>query len=312
MRKTLFAAQVILYLCFSIFFFFTILEWTHTASPFPIAEHPTAEFNGKEEYNPSLARLNSVDKLIGYSDSLFNIEQQKNPNLQFSDGYPLIATEVIRQRFYHGYSSYNMNDNYMALALEPLTGKWVSAIVLPEDIAKYSYGACSQQAIVAMELLQRKGFETRKVGFKDVPGGHFAFEVKYNNSWHYFDTNMEPDMAVLAPKGMPSIQQLMEEKDKQTILAAYHNFPAAQVMDIFSTYHYGKVNTFPAVNAFIYQKITKILSNIAWIIFLVAFFMVRRRYLQLVRNPIHVRHYWVYFPKLTGRRSPAYYPDYSA
>lgn len=313
MKKPLFAAQVILYLCFSIFFFFTILEWTNTDSPFNHNVHSESNYNGLEEYNPGLSRLNSVDKLVAYCDSLFNDRQIKNSNFQFSDGYPIIASEVIRNRFYHGYSSYSMQNNFAALLLEPLTGKWMSAIVLPEDIVKYPYAACSQQSIVMMELLERKGYETRKVTFNSKTNrGHFAFEVKYNDGWHFFDPNMEPDLAVLIPKGMPSIKELMNESDKATILSAYHHLPLPQVLGIFDQYAYGKINTFPAPYAFIYQKSTKVLSNIAWLFFLLASIFVRRRYLHLVRNPIHVRNYRIYFPKITGRRAPAYYPDYSA
>lgn len=313
MKKPLFAAQVLLYLCFSFFFFFTVLEWTGTASPFNHSEHPDAEYDGREEYNPKLNRLNTIDKLIGYCDSLFNKETIKNPDYQFSDGYPQIAGEVIRQRFYHGYSSFNMQDNYAALLLEPLTGKWTSAIVLPEDIMRYPFAACSQQSIVMMEILERKGYETRKVAFNNEQSrGHFAFEVRYNGSWHFFDPNLEPDLAILVPKGMPSIKELMAEKDKTTIISAYHHLPTTQVLGIFDKYAYGKINTFPAPYAFVYQKTTKLISNIGWIFFLLASILVRRRYLQLVRNPIHVRNYRVYFPKITGRRSPAYYPDYSA
>lgn len=309
----MFAAQVVLYICFSVTFFFTVLAWTNTPGPFPNMDHADLEYNGVEKYDPSLARLNSIDKLIAYCDSNFNAAKIANPDLQFTEGYPQIASQAVRARFYHGFSSYKMQDNYSAVLFEKFSDKWLSAIVVPDDIMKHPSAACSQQSIVMMELLERKGYPTRKVAFNSQESqGHFAFEVKYDGEWHFFDPNLEPDLAVLAPMGMPSIQALMAETDKKTIRAAYHNQPVDLVLAIFDKYAYGKVNTFPAPRAIIYQRATKIFSNVGWAFFLIAFILIRRRYLQLVRNPIHVRHYRVYFPKISGRRSPAYYPEYSA
>jgi hypothetical protein len=199
----------------------------------------------------------------------------------------------------------------MALALESFTGKWMSAIVIPDDIMKYPYAACSQQSIVMMELLRRKGFDTRKVIFiNGKRNGHFAFETYYKGSWHFSDPNLEPDRELLASRNNPSVAALAN--DKELLLAAYRHMPQEQILRIFKKFAYGTPNTFPAPRGIIYQRITKGLSQIIWLFFLIAFLLVRKKYLKAVSHPLYVRYNWIYFPRFKRRGSPSYYPDVSA
>src|SRR5206468_12316967 len=112
------------------------------------------------------------------------------------------------------------------------------------DILKYPYAACSQQSIVFMEILKRKGFNTREVGFQGKTSGHFCFEVDYNGGWHFYDPDMEPDTIILNAYNRPGIAFLARHKD--ILLKAYHQYPPELIMDIFPNYFYGSVNTFAA------------------------------------------------------------------
>jgi hypothetical protein len=306
MKKLFFSVQFVLFLAFNFSLFLTYVQLSNNSTAFDDLNHETPAYNGKEEFDPSLIKLNSISKLEEYCDSIFEAKKQNNPSLTFEDNYPLVASSVVRKKFYHGYSSYGYSDNFMALMLEPLTGKWVSAIVIPDDIMKHSYGACSQQSIVMMELLKRKGFTTRKVGFDGGKkwGGHFCFEAFYKNGWHFFDTDQEPSQAVLSKYNRPSIDFLA--KNDAVLVAAYSHWNNPdRVRGMFKSYFYGKPNTFEAPNALIYQRVTKFLSTTLWIFLLAAFILVRRKYLSLTSHT-NVRNSRFFIPSVAGKTSVSY------
>jgi hypothetical protein len=311
MKKPLLTLRIILFVFFGLFLYLAVMDYSGGKVPFHDFDHAVPKYNGKEDYDPALSKLASMDDLVNYCDSIQAENYKADPSVKGEQNYPVLAASVIRNRFYHGYSSYGMNDNFMALLLEPLTGKWMSAIVVPDDIMKYPYAACSQQSIVMMELLNRKGYMTRKVAFvNDKRNGHFAFETFYNGGWHFFDTNLEPDMDLLVSKNTPSIAAITA--DRELLLSAYHHLPAKQVLTIFGKFIYGKPGEFPAPRGYIYQRTTKVLSYISWLIFLAAFLFVNKRYRREARRLHYVRNNGIYFPLFKRRRSPLYYPGYSA
>jgi hypothetical protein len=306
MKKLLFSAQFLLFVSFNFFLFLSLVQMSNSSTAFDDLNHEIPTYNGKEEYDASLAKLNSISKLEVYCDSIYEQKRRKSPSFTFQEIYPLIANQVVAKKFYHGYSSYSYSDNFMALLLEPLTGKFVSAIVIPDDIMKYPYAACSQQSIVMMELLKRKGFTTRKVGFDGGAkyGGHFCFEIYYDNSWHFFDTDQEPNTEVLAKYNRPSIEFIA--KNDPVLIAAYgHWNNPERVRGMFKSYFYGKPNTFEAPNAMIYQRVTKFLSATLWMFLLGGFIFVRRKYLRLTTHT-HVRNSRIFVPSVTGKSSVSY------
>lgn len=260
-------------------------------------------YNSQEEYDPSLRRLNSISKLTAYCDSLFDVGQQQSSN---SVSYPEIATDVIRKRFYHGYSLYGLNKNYMAMALSKMSIPGLSAIVVPDDILKYPFAACSQQSIVLMKLLQNKGYATRSVGFSGKITGHFTFETFYDGSWHYNDPNKEPDVNVLKAYNNPSIAFLNQNPD--ILQKAYPQYSKEYVMDVFTTYTYGAVNTFPAPRAILFQKVSLFFSYTMWSFFLLAFIWVRKKYKKLCLATAHKKA--IQFPVMKPVISSSHYPEY--
>ena len=264
-------------------------------------------FNFKENFDPSLVRLNSFDKLAAYCDSLY-AEKAYGHNVKFEEIFPEIVSSVIRDRFYHGYSLYEANNNFLGVLLSKVSMSGLRAIVIPDDILKYPYAACSQQSIVFMEILKRKRFTTRKVGFQGRTAGHFCFEVYYDGGWHFYDPDMEPDVAVLNAYNRPSIALLARHRD--ILLKAYHQYSTELVLDLFPSYFYGPVNTFAAPHAIIFQKLTKFFSYTIWLFFLIAFILVRKKYLRLSRN--YVRNKRIRIPRIESGTSQVYYPNYSA
>jgi hypothetical protein len=238
-----------------------------------------------EEFDPSLARLNTINKLASYCDSLYSAQVKKSGVVSFST-FAEIANHVIRKRFYHGYSYYGADKNFMASVISKVSEPGLRAIVIPNDILAYQYAACSQQSIILMELLKEKGIATRKVGFTGNITGHFTIEAYYDHDWHYFDPDKEPDEKVLAAYNYPSIAYL--NSNPEILLKAYPNYTKDYVMDVFTKYSYGSVNTFPAPRAIIFQKISKFLSYTLWSFFLLAFIWVRRKY-KALNNPVAVR-----------------------
>jgi hypothetical protein len=145
-------------------------------------------YNKLERFNPELSKLNSVDKLEKFVD---HYAEQKNIDTR-SPAYALILAYVVSCRFYHGFSHYSMNENWMASVGEKCFGYGLACKVDPEEIMQHDNAACSQQSLVMMEVLRRKKIDYRKVGFPH----HYALEIRSGSKWFYFDPNMEPFMTL--------------------------------------------------------------------------------------------------------------------
>jgi hypothetical protein len=162
---------------------------------------------------------------------------------------------------------------------------------------------------VMMEVMKSKGFETRKISFQGKSSGHFCFEVYFEDAWHFYDTNMEPDISVMNNYSRPGIAFLVNHPE--ILLKAYKQYPKDEILDIFPTYTYGEINEFPAPKALIFQKLSKLLSYISWFFFLFFYLIVRYKYLRLT-GKTNVRNRRIYFPQPETGTSPSYYPGLTA
>lgn len=280
MKRSLQVIQLVLFIAFVFFFYLSLAEVFRFPTPFSKFDHEIPAYDGVEAYDPSLARLNTIKKLKYYCDSLYarrypgSIDQNDSG---FSARYAELISAVAREKFFHGYSSYGFSNNYMALLLEPLFNKWLSAIVIPDDIVKYPFAACSQQSIVMMRLFASKGIPTRKVVFDggEKYGGHFCFEAFYGNAWHFFDPDKEPNAGLLNSLGRPDIQTLAA--NDSILVSVYSHLSADNAIGLYKNYFYGQLNEAEAPRASIYQKVTKVLSYIFWIFPLAALLWLRKR-----------------------------------
>ena len=309
MKRLLYPAQVILLVLFILSLLATFLQVFGDSNPLSKLNYKVPVYNNTEEYEPSLARLNSIDKLVKYCDSLYLVTVSTNNQDEIKKDYTDIVSSVVRKRFFHGYSYYGFSSNYVALLMSKVTIPGLDAVVIPDEILKYPFAACSQQSIVMMEVLQSKGFDTRKVSFQGKTSGHFCFEVYFDGGWHFYDTNMEPDINVMNAYGRPGIAFLASHPE--VLVKAYSRYPQSEIMDIFPTYTYGAINKFPAPRALVFQKLTRVLSYLIWFFFLFFFLIVRLKYLRL-SSKTNVRNRRIYFPQPQAGRSSSYYPGLTA
>jgi hypothetical protein len=309
MKRLLFQAQVILLGLFIFTLLASCLQLMGGSNPLTRLDYKDPVYNNIEEFDPSLARLNSVDKLVNYCDSLYLSTVLSDNTNEVERDYTNIVSAVVRKRFYHGYSYYGFGNNYISLLVSKISVPGLDAVVIPNDILKYPYAACSQQSIVMMEVLRSKGFATRKVSFQGKISGHFCFEVYYDGNWHFYDTNMEPDVKLLNSYNRPGIAFLVSHPE--ILVKAYNHYPRNEILDIFPNYSYGEINKFPAPKALLFQKLSKIFSYLVWFFFLFFYLIVRHKHIQL-SSKTDVRNRRIYFPQPETGTSPSYYPGFTA
>ena len=265
MFRTIVSKKTRKYICF-LFLGLSIL----TFIPLLIPDNDKYDFKaiGDEAYNPNLYFLNSINKVIHYSDSLYN---EKHIGSLDTTVYVGIVSDLIKQRFRFGLSHYNLSENWIAY----LSGKYLwfhlSAIVNPDDIIQRATGLCSQQTIVFMEVLKDKGINVRSIGLGKKEGpGHFLCEVHYNNSWRLHDVTKEPQWRKIT-KHHESINYYLNYKDSLFRVYEYR-MPKKEFDIIIKQVSYGKVNDFPAKKMLLFHRVTRTATYIIPFIFLALFF----------------------------------------
>ncbi|RYY88637.1 MAG: hypothetical protein EOO15_08395 [Chitinophagaceae bacterium] len=223
-----------------------------------------------EKFSPQLVReIRSVDQMLDYTD-----RQAREKSVdQGSVEYSLLLLNLVETRFMHGYCCYRFSQNWMA-SLSGLVSRDYAAIVLADDILKFPNAACSQQSIVMMEALRRKGFDVRKILFPT----HFAFEARIGGKWYFFDPDVEPnvnihnmaDVATIA--NSPNLNGIYEGVADQVLLHKY-----------FDNYRIGPINAQPAPNAAIFHQVTYWLSKLAFLFPLFILYRITRRRPELRR-----------------------------
>jgi hypothetical protein len=306
MRKVFFLFQGSAFLAMNFFLLLTVFQLLQSPKSMNRPGYPRPTYNLVEDYDPSLQRLDNVSKLDAYCDSLYKTKYGQQDVFSSDGTYPELASSVVRKRFYHGYSLYGFSNNYMAMVFSKVSKDGFSAIVIPNDILKYPFAACSQQSIVLMQVLQKHGYNTRKVSFQGKKQGHFCFEVSYAGGWHFYDPDMEPDVAVLEKYNRPGVNFLATHQS--VMLQAYRQYPQEEMTDIFSNYYCGAVNAPAAPMASLFQKVSKFLSYTLWTFFLVIFILARRKYKRLSKK--HVRNRRVRFPQLQQETPGMYHLGY--
>jgi hypothetical protein len=232
----------------------------YSASTFPV-------YNNREAFNPELMRLNSLDKLEHYTDSIAAIMHITGRE----PAYAILLESIIKTRFFHGYSHQLLSKNWIAAVSEAVMGYALSCTVYSNDILLYTYAACSQQAMVMMDILKRKNIPCRHVTFQH----HFAVEAMLNNKWYYFDPNLEPAM----PLQCRSHHLWAANADhlKQFYQGQFSNATLDYVFGNAKPAHWGRVNAPTAPNAKIFHSVTQVLSHWAWLLPLALLFVKKKR-----------------------------------
>lgn len=227
----------------------------------PIVFTTVSNFNysyrHKELFNIQLSRFNSIEDITAHIDGIYSATNF-SPKID-TLAYVKATSDIVKKRFYHGLSEYSLKDNWIAYLGAKLFWNHLNAIVEPDDILDYSQGLCSQQAIVFLEILKRKGIKTRWVGlgYKEGPG-HFLAEVQYQGKWHLYDVNLEPKWERVT-NHHESIAYYKQYPD--TLFLAYEGIISRNLFDkIMEKAQYGEVNEFPAKNMLLFHRITKIVT----------------------------------------------------
>ncbi len=220
---------------------------------FNIDINPSLPYDQKEKFNPRLSYINSIQKLESHLDSI--AAGKKIGAADF--GYMEILESIVENRFYHGFSHFTLNENWIAAVSGRYIKEDYACKVQPEKIMEQSNAACSQQALVMMAVLRDKKIPYRRVGFPH----HYAMEVLNGNNWYFLDANMEPRIT--------KDQRMMKSWNHQNdSLKKYYDTKRFSDLDYkFGTgltTTTGIINEVPARNARIFQFAAGIGSKILW------------------------------------------------
>lgn len=169
------------------------------------------------------------------------------------------AAALLRQRFFHAYSVYTLEENWIAVLAARLFWQDLAAKVIPDDILKGNVAACSQISIVFMDLCNKFSVPVRKVGLK----GHYAVEAFCDGRWYFFDMDIKPDFSLIGGrKGLADILAAGEQ------YRLYENtrLDSANVSRVFSEVSYGKINAHPAPKAAFFHRVTGLMSHWGWLL----------------------------------------------
>lgn len=207
-----------------------------------------------EVFDPELAEnvksLEDIEKLL---------EKKEPQTLEYWND----AAAILRERFYHGFSAYALNENWIAAFMGYVFSPkiYFQSIVLPEDILKYPMAGCSQQGIVLQTLFKRKGIDYKTVAFNH----HYAVAAFIEGRWYFFDTNIEP---VFINGRRPTLSDI---EGSDYLKHIYPNFSSEEVERLLGNPNETLVNPFLAPNMTLFHKITYFLSKTLWILFFLCF-----------------------------------------
>jgi hypothetical protein len=219
--------------------------------------------NLTESYDPNLAWINSIENL--------NLEVSRRLNNDFADTSKLVncIDDILRERFYHSYSEYTFQDNWICSVASKFLGWGLVCPVVEDDILKYPMAACSQQSLVFQKILRFHQIPFSTVRFNDTntnPGGHYAVSAHYSGSWHFFDSNIEPTKLNLNP----SIYQLIDENKLEKMYASTSLEPGWMSRKIHDNliHRDTKINVEGAQNMKKFHVVINFLSSWLWLLLL--------------------------------------------
>lgn len=230
-------------------------------------DQPKFKANG-EAYDVRLSNVKNLQQV----DSIFKIHLSNDDTLNAVNA----IDHFIRNRFYHGYSRYTMNDNWIAY-LAGFVWQDFKLIVSPKETIRYSSAACSQQELIFQTILKQNNIRFRTVAFEPVPNrysGHFTLEVFVNNDWHYYDTNLEPK---ILGNERPSLAQI--KKDSLYLKMYNKSFnQTLQFMFQESNVYPKDENVIPGQKMIIFQTLTGWMSNYLFLLLIgIGVFFHRRK-----------------------------------
>ena len=226
-----------------------------------------------EEYDSEIAAISSLEDMKRSIKK--KVEDEKLSGIEI----PILIDNFVRNKFFHR-ASYLTSCKYWLLDLLNITFPefFFDTAMRPEDIIKKDYGICNQQAIVFQDIVQDFGFEYGSVRFATPNFGHFASAVKVDNSWFFFDSNLEPPYDRRNPNIFKSIiavdKTVLNKMYEHRIKGTNLSFDQAKKGMITLS----DINTFPAQRGVLVQDLSYLFSNFGWLLFLFIGILLRRTY----------------------------------
>ena len=233
-----------------------------------------------EQFDPKLLNINTIGKVVKYVDCLYNIKAKQTFD---TATYVLTVSKVVSDKFYHGTLNYRFSENWIAYLCSKIIWSHLSSIVITNDILKHTHSFCSQQTIVFMDILMRKKINVRSVGLgTEDTAGHFLCEVYYEGKWHLHDVNLEPKWERIKHI-RESLSYYLQYKD--SLYTVYDGIlPKIALEKMLQDVEYGPVNVLPGGNLRLFQQVTKIMTYVLPIIFMILFLFVLFKQKKSVNN----------------------------
>jgi hypothetical protein len=224
-----------------------------------------------------IAVLNEAyDSKLSYIQSIEDLDCEVKIRLKndFSDTSKVVNAidDILRNRFYHGYSEYSMQDNWLAYICSKVIFWGIKHPVIPDDILKYPMAACSQQGLVFQAMLRKYDISYATIAFgrsNNQHSGHYAVSAFYNNSWHYFDTNQEP----IKLTNNPSIETIIKEGKLGSIYSGNNSISSQWLNEKIQNglIHRVNKNILSGIKMMTLHYVTGFLSSWLWFILLGAY-----------------------------------------
>lgn len=265
---------MIRFFLYLILFIASIIPFFLTA---PVALE-SKKWSRNENYLPVLQEVKTIDAALRIIENVYNTSAKISNQLDTAR-FVNCTNAFVKEKFFHGYAQYSVNQNWI-LVLLGKTWSHFSGIVNPNELIAYSEGLCSQQALVFMELLKRKGITSRSVGLGYPQGpGHFLCEVRLNNRWHLYDVTCEPKWEKTKFPHESMAFYLKNRNELENVYA--HHYKKEMIAKLLERVEYGETNQMPAQRMQLLHTLTRFLVVLIPVLLLI----------QCVRNfkPIHQR-----------------------
>lgn len=218
-----------------------------------------------DDFTPELAAIDSVDEAVEF------VNHALGPGPHSQRVIADAADDLVRKRFFHGFSEYRPCDNWLAW-LVGFVWRDLRNPVLPDEALRFRRGGCSQQAMVFQAIVERFGIEYGSVGFPEVeePGsGHFVAAARVDGRWLLFDSDKE-----IPPAEMVPLSDVLAGGEVLERVYPNHG-PGWREAARQGRVWFRHVNSNPAPQAALFHRLTGLASSYGWALFAVLFLLVQ-------------------------------------
>ncbi len=221
----------------------SLVSWLAPATRQPAWQTP------KEAYDPAMGHLRTMDEIIAAA--------RANAASPAPRDQVHALEQVVRYRFYHGYSRLGLHEDWMAWAAGRLIHPHLDALVDPEAILAHQAAACSQQGIIVQEALRRMG---HTFGTVELPG-HFASAVWLDGEWLLVDPwgPVERDRSRLH-----NLEDLMTRDGRSRLYLTEAERLRWEKLT-FQPPRLTRINTYAAPKALLFHRVTGWASHWLWL-----------------------------------------------